>query len=87
MLVLSRKINESIMIGDQIEIKVLEIRDNHIKLGIIAPRNVSIHRQEVFAEIREENLRAARQDQPLPSLESASQALRKTKLQPPKSQD
>lgn len=82
MLVLSRKINESIIIGEQIEIKVLEIRDNHIKLGIIAPRNVSIHRQEVFAEIREENLRAARQEQAMPSLESASQALRKKK-QPP----
>ena len=79
MLVLSRKINESIMIGDQVEIKVLEIRDNHIKLGIIAPKNVSIHRQEVFAEIRDENVRAARQDRPLPSLDSASQALRKKK--------
>ena len=79
MLVLSRKINESIMIGDQVEIKVLEIRDNHIKLGIIAPKNVSIHRQEVFAEIRDENVRAARQERPLPSLDSASQAIRKKK--------
>lgn len=59
MLVLSRKINESIVIGDNIEVMVLEIRDNHVKLGIKAPKNISIHRQEVYEEIRVENQRAS----------------------------
>ncbi|MGV3522709.1 MAG: carbon storage regulator CsrA [Candidatus Sericytochromatia bacterium] len=76
MLVLSRKLNESIIIGDQIEVMVLEIRDNHVKLGIRAPRDVSVHRQEVFSEIREENLRA-RQSQPSENLHSAARNLRK----------
>lgn len=76
MLVLSRKLNESIVIGDQIEVMVLEIRDNHVKLGIRAPREVSVHRQEVFSEIREENLRA-RQSQPSENLNSVARNLRK----------
>jgi carbon storage regulator len=52
MLVLSRKSNESLMIGDNIEIVVLEIREGNVKLGIKAPREVSVHRQEVYNEIK-----------------------------------
>ncbi len=52
MLVLSRKSNESLMIGDNIEIIVLEIREGNVKLGIKAPREVSVHRQEVYNEIK-----------------------------------
>jgi carbon storage regulator len=59
MLVLSRKLNESIMIGDQIEIVVLDVREGSVRLGIKAPRDVSIHRQEVYAEIRQQNALAA----------------------------
>lgn len=58
MLVLSRKLNESIMIGDEIELVVLDIHDSYVKLGIKAPRAVSIHRKEVFEEITAENKRA-----------------------------
>lgn len=76
MLVLTRKLNESIMIGDQIEVMVLEIREGHVKLGIKAPRDVSVHRQEVFAEIRAENLRA-RTSAPPASLDAAARNLRK----------
>lgn len=82
MLVLSRKVNESIMIGDSIEIMVLEIRDNYIKLGIKAPRDVAIHRQEVFAEIKAENQRA-RQSAAPQDLKQAAQKMRKRQLQPP----
>jgi len=83
MLVLSRKLNESIMIGDQVEIMVLEIRDNYVKLGIKAPREVSVHRQEVHQEILEENQRA-RQLGPNAQVDTAAQALRKLKKQPEK---
>ena len=59
MLVLSRKKNESIMIGDDIEIVVIEIKGDQIKLGVKAPRNVTVHRAEVYEEIRAENRKAA----------------------------
>lgn len=74
MLVLTRKLNESIIINETIEVMVLEIRENHVKLGIKAPRDVTVHRQEVFEEIRAENLRA-RASQP-PSLDAAAEAAR-----------
>lgn len=78
MLVLSRKLNESIVIGDNIEIMVLEIRDNFVKLGIKAPRDVSVHRLEVHEEILRENQRASQQPQPS-ELNRAAEALRKRK--------
>lgn len=54
MLVLSRKKNESIVIGDDIKILVLEIRDDRVRLGIDAPHAVSVHRSEVYQAIRRE---------------------------------
>lgn len=51
MLVLSRSREQTIMIGDAIEVKVVEIRGKHVKLGITAPRNVSVHRREVYDSI------------------------------------
>jgi carbon storage regulator len=59
MLVLTRKKNESIMIGDSIEIKVLAIEGEQIKLGIIAPKHIDIHRKEIYIAIQEENKQAA----------------------------
>lgn len=58
MLVLARKINESIMIGDEIEVVVVDIKGDQIKLGIRAPRSVSVHRAEIFKEIQEQNKKA-----------------------------
>ncbi|MEK4698576.1 carbon storage regulator CsrA [Solibacillus sp. FSL R7-0668] len=55
MLVLSRKKGESIMIGDQIELKVLSIDGDQVKLGIVAPKTVKVHRSEVFEAIQEQN--------------------------------
>jgi carbon storage regulator len=59
MLVLTRKENESIMIGNDIEVKVLDLKDNQVKLGIVAPRSVAVHRREVYLAIQAENAQAA----------------------------
>lgn len=59
MLVLSRKTDQSIMIGDNIEISVIAIEGDQIKLGINAPRSVEIQRKEIFLAIQEENSKAA----------------------------
>ena len=56
MLVLTRKVDESIRIGGNIVIKVLECNNNHTKLGINAPRDVPVHREEVYERIKSKNL-------------------------------
>jgi len=60
MLVLSRQRDETIMIGDEIQITVVDIRGDKIRLGITAPNRIAVHRKEVYDSIREENERAAR---------------------------
>ncbi|MCE7792725.1 carbon storage regulator CsrA [Salipaludibacillus sp. CUR1] len=59
MLVLTRKLNESIKIGDDIEITVIGVEGDQIKLGIDAPKHIDIHRKEVYLAIKEENEAAA----------------------------
>lgn len=59
MLVLTRKVNQSIIIGENIEVVVLEVRGEQVRLGIKAPRDVAVHRQEIFDQIQEENESAA----------------------------
>jgi len=59
MLVITRKLEEKITIGNDITVSVLGIKGNHVKLGIEAPRQTPIYRTEVFKSIVEENLRAA----------------------------
>jgi carbon storage regulator len=59
MLILSRKKNQAIMIGDEIELTVIEIQGDQVKIGIKAPKNVSVYREEVFLEIQNENKKAA----------------------------
>ena len=68
MLALSRKENESIMIGNEIEITVLEIKGDQVKIGIKAPKNVSIYREEIYAQIQEANKEAAKSNAPAESL-------------------
>ncbi|PLR67980.1 carbon storage regulator CsrA [Bacillus sp. UMB0893] len=58
MLVLTRKLNEAIQIGDDIEIKVLSVSGDQIKIGIVAPMHVEIHRKEIYLSIQEENNKA-----------------------------
>ena len=64
MLVLSRSIEQTIMIGDNIEIKVVGIRGGKVKLGIIAPRNVSVHRREVYDRVQRERTDVAKKSGP-----------------------
>ncbi|MFY9568293.1 MAG: carbon storage regulator CsrA [Acetivibrionales bacterium] len=59
MLVLTRKRDQSIVINENIEITVLDIQGDQVRIGIDAPREVSIHRKEVFVQISEENRKAA----------------------------
>ena len=63
MLVLTRRLNQSIKIGDDIEITVIEVRGDQVRLGVAAPRDVSVHRKEVYLQIQQEN-RAAAQSLP-----------------------
>lgn len=59
MLVLSRQRDETIMIGDDIEVTVVDIRGDKVRLGITAPKEVSVHRKEVYEAIKRENRDAA----------------------------
>ncbi len=58
MLVLARRINESIVIGDDIEVVVIDIKGDQVKLGIKAPKKVTVHRKEIYDEIKQENIAA-----------------------------
>ena len=68
MLVLTRKENESIMIGNDIEVKILDLKDNQCKIGVIAPRSIPVHRMEVYLAIQAENAQAAAAGQSLEQL-------------------
>ena len=66
MLILSRKRNEKIMIGDDISIMIVDIRGDQVQLGIEAPRSIPVHRMEIYEEIKNLNLKAAGSDAPDP---------------------
>lgn len=59
MLILTRKLGESIRIGDEVQVTVLSVQGNSVKIGVNAPRHLSVHRQEIYDRIVEENRRAA----------------------------
>ncbi len=59
MLVLSRREDESIIINDDIEIKVIGVKQDQVKIGIVAPKNVKIFRKEIYDEIQSANIAAA----------------------------
>lgn len=59
MLVLTRKKDQAIVINDNIEITVLDIQGDQVRIGISAPRSVTIHRKEVYLEIQQENKKAS----------------------------
>jgi carbon storage regulator len=59
MLALSRRVNESIMIGNDVEITILEVKGDQVKIGIKAPKSVAIYRKEIYLQIKESNKEAA----------------------------
>ena len=67
MLILTRKTGESIMIGDNIEIQIVDIKGDQVKIGIAAPDNIKLFRKEVYDAIQKENAAAARSKPDLPS--------------------
>jgi carbon storage regulator len=64
MLILSRKINEKIIIGEDISVSIIEIRGDQVRIGVDAPKTVKVYRQEVFDAIMAEN-KAAAQSKPV----------------------
>lgn len=59
MLALSRRVNESIIIGNDIEITILEVKGDQVKIGISAPKSVPIYRKEIYLQIQQSNKEAA----------------------------
>lgn len=59
MLVLTRKLGEKIRINDDVTVSIVELDGKHVKLGVDAPKSISIHREEVYLRIQEENKMAA----------------------------
>jgi len=59
LLILTRKVGESVAIGDDIQVSVVEIKGTQVKLGIRAPKDVTVHREEIYLKIQEENKRAS----------------------------
>ena len=62
MLILTRKLGEQITIGDNITVTLLEVNGTQVKLGIEAPKEISIHRKEIYERIRRENLESSEVD-------------------------
>jgi carbon storage regulator len=66
MLILTRKLNEEVIIDGEITIKVISISDNQVKLGFEAPKNISINRKEVFEKVKESIQKAAEMKKEIP---------------------
>ena len=74
MLVLTRRVGETVMIGDDVIITVLGVKGNQVRVGINAPRNVGVHREEIYERIKREQRQAAREGEapgPVPSFAPA----------------
>jgi carbon storage regulator len=68
LLILTRKLGETIAIGDEIKITFLDMKGNQLRIGVEAPRNIPVHRGEIYRLIKEQNMRAAAIDPALPDI-------------------
>jgi len=59
MLILTRRVNEALMIGDDIEVRVLGVKGNQVRIGVAAPSDVAVHREEIYNKIQEEKAEQA----------------------------
>ncbi len=62
MLILTRRVSEEIMIGDDIKIKILGVKGNQVRIGVAAPENVSVHREEIYQRVLAERNNATASD-------------------------
>ena len=86
MLVLTRRANQSIMIGHEIVVTVLEVRGDQVRLGIKAPRSIDVHREEIFVQLQQANRDAAQAPkEPMDSLEGFTTADAETATHQPNS--
>ncbi len=58
MLILTRRVGESLMIGDEVTVTVLGVKGNQVRIGVNAPKDVSVHREEIYERIKQEKLEA-----------------------------
>lgn len=83
MLVLARKVGQQIIIGDNIEVTVLEVRGEQVRLGINAPRTIAVHRSELLKQVAEQNLLSASSDSEVIASVGEAIAEKATPPQPP----
>jgi carbon storage regulator len=62
MLILTRRVGEAVVIGDEVTVTVLGVKGNQVRLGVNAPRSVSVHREEIYERIRKEREEAGSDD-------------------------
>lgn len=79
MLILARKINESIIIGDDVEIVIIDIKGDQVKVGIKAPKSIAVHRKEIYLEIQKENIAAMQSQLNTETLDDMSKILQSHK--------
>jgi len=72
MLILTRRLGESITIGDNIKVTVLAIHGHQVKLGVVAPQKIMVHREEIYLKIQEENKRKKEENSSAPDTEQSA---------------
>lgn len=63
MLILTRRVGESIMVGDDVTITVLGVKNNQVRIGVTAPRSIQVHREEIYERIRVEGMRLTKKEE------------------------